>query len=96
MRTLYLVTYDISNPKRLIKVFKTMRGFGDHLQFSVFRCELSAKEKQQMIMKLDPLLHHEDDQVLIFPLGPARGEKEENVEALGKPYLPSERCAIIV
>lgn len=96
MRTLYLVTYDICNDKRLKKVFQTMRGFGDHLQYSVFRCELSGKEKQQMLAKLDPLLQHDADQVLIFPLGPAGGEKEENVEALGKPYLPSERCAIIV
>ncbi len=96
MRTLYIVTYDICDAKRLQKVFKTMRGFGDHLQLSVFRCDLSSKEKQQMIMKLDTLLHHEEDQVLIFPLGPAGGEKEEGVESLGKPYEPQERCAIIV
>ena len=41
MRRLYLVAYDICDPKRLRKVFKTMRGFGEHLQFSVFQCDLT-------------------------------------------------------
>ena len=34
MRTSYLVCYDIADEKRLRKVFQTMRGYGDHLQFS--------------------------------------------------------------
>ncbi|HZT68334.1 MAG TPA: CRISPR-associated endonuclease Cas2, partial [Terriglobia bacterium] len=34
MRTSYLVCYDISDDKRLRKVHKVMRGFGDHLQYS--------------------------------------------------------------
>ena len=38
MRQSYLVCYDISDDKRLRKVFKTMRGYGDHLQYSVFEC----------------------------------------------------------
>jgi CRISPR-associated protein Cas2 len=96
MRKLYLVTYDISHPKRLRKVFGIMRGFGDHLQYSVFRCELSPKEQQQLLMKLDTEINHEEDQVLIFPLGPAGGENEENIQALGKTYQPYERCAIVV
>jgi CRISPR-associated protein Cas2 len=96
MRTLYLVTYDISDSKRLQKVFKVLRGFGDHLQLSVFRCELSGKEKQQLLIKLNPIIHHDKDQVLIFPLGPAGGEIEDHVESLGKAYQAHERCAIIV
>jgi len=28
---LYLVTYDICDPKRLRKVYRLMRGYGDHL-----------------------------------------------------------------
>ena len=44
MRTSYLVCYDISDDKRLRKVFKLMRGFGDHLQFSVFECQFTASD----------------------------------------------------
>ncbi len=43
-KTAYLVTYDITDPKRLHAVYKVMRGFGDHLQLSVFRCELTARQ----------------------------------------------------
>ncbi len=32
MRQTYIVSYDVCHPKRLRKVFKLMRGYGDHLQ----------------------------------------------------------------
>ena len=41
MRSVYLVTYDIRDDKRLRKVFKTLRNWGDHLQYSVFECQLN-------------------------------------------------------
>ena len=31
MRQTYIVAYDVCDPKRLRKVFRTMRGWGDHL-----------------------------------------------------------------
>jgi CRISPR-associated protein Cas2 len=36
MRTSYLMCYDLSDDKRLKKVFKAMRSYGDHVQYSVF------------------------------------------------------------
>lgn len=96
MRRLYIVAYDISDPKRLRKVFVTMRGFGDHLQLSVFRAELSSKERLLMIAKLSAIIKHDEDQVLVIPVGPAGGELEKDIEALGKPYIPSERNAVVV
>ncbi len=35
MRMSYLVCYDISDDKRLRRVFKAMRGYGDHLQAGI-------------------------------------------------------------
>ena len=52
MRQTYIISYDVSDPKRLRKVFKTLRGYGDHLQLSVFRCELSPKELVEVRAKL--------------------------------------------
>ena len=48
MRTTYLVCYDIADDKRLRKVFKTCGNFGDHLQFSVFECDLNPSEKVEL------------------------------------------------
>ncbi len=44
MRRSYLITYDIRDDKRLRKVHRTMKNFGDHLQYSVFECQLSDSE----------------------------------------------------
>ena len=39
-----LMMRDIADDKRLRFVFKTMRAYGDHLQFSVFECQLTAAD----------------------------------------------------
>lgn len=96
MRTCYLVTYDICDPKRLAKVFKTMRGFGDHLQYSVFRCELSPAERVKLEAAVDPLLHHDEDQVLIIDIGPADGRSQRAFHALGRAYTHPERHVVVV
>ena len=73
MRNVYLVAYDICDSKRLRRVYKAMRGYGDHLQFSVFRCELSDRERAEMISELGGLIAHDEDQVLVIDIGPADG-----------------------
>ena len=44
MRNSYLICYDICDDKRLRKVFQVMRGYGDHLQYSVFECQLKESD----------------------------------------------------
>lgn len=94
MRKLLIVTYDICDPKRLRKVFKTMKGFGQHLQLSVFRCDLTDMERFEMIGTLRPLIHHDEDQILIIELGPSDG-RGHRVESIGKPVQPERREARI-
>ena len=96
MRSVFLVCYDVCNDKRLKRVYKAMRGYGDHLQFSVFRCELSAKERAEMIADLSSLIAHDEDQVLIIDIGPADGRANLVFESIGKAYVAPERHAIIV
>jgi CRISPR-associated protein Cas2 len=89
MRKLYIVTYDISDPKRLRRVFKAMKGFGQHLQLSVFRCDLTEMEHFEMIGALQELIHHDEDQVLLIDLGPSEG-RTHRVDSIGRP-IPRER-----
>ena len=35
---LYIVAYDISDPRRWRRVFRLMNGYGEWLQLSVFQC----------------------------------------------------------
>jgi len=98
MRRDYLVCYDISDPKRLRRVFKTMRGFGDAMQYSIFRCALTAQEKALMIEALQRAFHAKEDRLMIVDLGQAgAGGKRERVEFLGRaPREGIETGAVIV
>jgi CRISPR-associated protein Cas2 len=96
MRTAYLVTYDICDPKRLRQVYVLMRGYGDHVQLSVFRCELTPRERVELTGKLHEVLKHDEDQVLLFPLGPVEGWKDRNVHSVGRPYVPPEHAAVVI
>lgn len=85
----FLVTYDIADDKRLRQVFKTMKGYGEHVQLSVFRCSLTRTEMTEMMAKLSALIHHGVDQVLIVTLGPLP-EKRPRVRPIGRPYTPPD------
>ena len=92
---LYLVTYDIANPKRWRQVFKVMNGFGHWLQLSVFQCRLAARRRAEMAARLEKLIKPSDDHILIVDLGPA-DRVDVRVESLGKGYESPKRQAMIV
>ena len=96
MRSRYLITHDITDDGRRNAVFKALRGFGDHLQYSVFRCDLSDRQRAAMVAVIDPLLDHHEDQVLVVDLGPVDGRASSCVYSLGRPYANPERRVIIV
>jgi CRISPR-associated protein Cas2 len=96
MLHVFLVTYDIADPVRLRKVHKTMKAFGDPLQFSVFRCELSEANCVSLKAALSGIIHGVEDQVLVFRLGPVDGTFTLQVEALGRRYDPSRHEALVV
>ncbi len=92
----YLVCYDIANPERLRKVFRVMRGAGERLQYSVFRCVLTPRSRELLRAELEKLIDLTDDQVLFVDLGPETGRAEKCFTALGRPYRPARRKAIVV
>ncbi len=96
MRTSYLVTYDISDPDRLRKVFKVMKRFGDHVQLSVFRCDLNGRELIRLKAALVPVMNQNADQVLFADIGPEEGRGQTAIEALGRPYEVIERQAVVI
>ena len=96
MRRRYVITYDISNPKRLRQTFKVMRRNGEHLQLSVFECLLNDVERIRLQDDLRSVIHEKEDQVLFFDLGPTESEEAPAVDALGRPYRPSTMQPLIV
>ena len=92
---LYIVTYDIAEPKRLRRVYKTMQGYGRWLQLSVFQCRLTARRRAEMGACLEEIIKYNEDHVLILDLGPA-DQVTPLVESLGKAYERIVRRAVIV
>ena len=92
---LYLVTYDISDPKRWRRIFNLMKGYGHWLQLSVFQCRLTARRRAEMTIRLEAWMKPTEDHILILDLGPA-DKIEPRVESLGKSYEAPTRQATIV
>ena len=63
-----------------------MRDSGDHLQLSVFECQLTDTEKTILAEKLSQIIHHDIDQVLFVDLGPSDGRGERVIDSIGLTY----------
>ena len=96
MRRRYLVTYDIRDPRRLRRVFKTCKAYGDHLQYSVFLCDLDGTEKPMLLEDLGDIIKHDEDDVVLVDLGEALGRGSLCFEFLGQHgHVPDGGPAII-
>ncbi len=96
MKARYLITYDVTDDDRRTKVHDTMRGYGDWMQFSVFRCDLDAQDRAKLVAELHPLIDHREDQILLVDLGPVDGRGGRCIDAIGRKYIPAERSVIVV
>ena len=91
----YLVCYDICEQKRWRKVYKTMKGYGEWLQLSVFQCRLNRENALRMTDLLSDLIDSSEDHIMIIDLGPAESVSIR-VESIGKRFDPIERKPVIV
>jgi CRISPR-associated protein Cas2 len=92
---LYIVAYDIANPKRWRKVYSLMEGHGRWLQLSLFQCRLTARRRIALAARLEEIVVRDEDHVLILDLGPA-DRIDPRVESIGKVFARLERRAIVV
>ena len=92
---LYIVTYDISEPKRWRVIFKIMNGYGEWVQLSVFQCRLSRKRHADLLATLDEIINPREDHVIMIDVGPAETVKPR-VVSLGKEFRAVQREPVIV
>ena len=95
MEHLYLVSYDISEPRRWRRIFKIMCGYGEWLQLSVFQCRLSQSRVLQLEAALRKEMNQVEDHVLMVDIGPAE-HVAPKVRSLGKLFEPVTRQAVVV
>lgn len=90
--TFYVVAYDIPDDKRRTRVHKTLKGFGQWTEFSLFECFLTKKELLQLRAKLDKHLNAETDRVRIYTVCDGCLGK---IETLGIPQ-PKEQTSYVI
>lgn len=91
----YLFAYDISDDKRRTRVFDTLKDYGDHVQYSVFFCELNAQELAKLRGLLNELIDARADQVIVLDLGEIHNPLENILDCIGKGYHPRGRVQIV-
>ena len=96
MRNRFIVAYDVSNARRLRRTFKKMNGFGEPLQYSVFACDLSRKERVLLEEALTEIINIKQDRVLIIDTGPVDGRGSETLSTLGRQLKPEPREVTVV
>ncbi|PRQ06272.1 CRISPR-associated endonuclease Cas2 [Enhygromyxa salina] len=99
MRRHYLVTYDISNDLRLRRVHAIVRDFGQAVQYSVFLARLNEAQRAELRRQLSQVIHHEEDQVLLFDLGLVHGVHEIELprhEAIGRAIDSDTRRVVVI
>lgn len=94
--TTYLVCYDIANDKRLKKVFKLCKDYGNHIQYSIFECDLNLRERVRLEAEMKNLIKQNEDQVLFISLGPSEGRGDRVITALGLPYVNFDAPCYVV
>lgn len=79
----WVIAYDISCPRRLQKIHKTLSGYALPLQESVFLLEGSRPDLDRCLAAVLPKLNQRHDDLRIYPLPP-----NGLCLSLAKPALP--------
>jgi CRISPR-associated protein Cas2 len=84
----YLICYDIREPKRWRKAYELLKGYGERLQYSIFRCRLSQREREKLRWRLEQILATEDS-LLIAGLC---DRCVERIESCNRPEVWTVEC----
>jgi CRISPR-associated protein Cas2 len=63
-----VIAYDIPNNKRRTRVMKLLQGYGEHVQESVFECDLDAGTYRKLRKRLNALINVEQDNLRLYHL----------------------------
>lgn len=59
-KNFYMICYDIRDPKRWRKAHQLLKGYGETLQYSIFRCRLNQRDREKLRWELEKILDAED------------------------------------
>ncbi|MBL8393249.1 MAG: CRISPR-associated endonuclease Cas2 [Candidatus Accumulibacter sp.] len=80
----FVIGYDISDPRRLLRVHREMCRHATPLEYSIFLLVGSATAKDRCLQEIDALIKPQEDDVRCYAL-PARGFQGR----IGRASLPA-------
>ena len=80
---LYLIAYDIANPRRLSRVHRCLKKLGLPVQYSVFTVVLKRKSLLRLLESLNNLLVSSEDDVRCYRLS-----QQADIKLLGRQFFP--------
>lgn len=92
----YIICYDVTDNKRLRRLYNKMRGHGDRMQYSLFFCQLSKMQVEILIGEILSIINENEDRVMIVDMGDNQSTVEKSVSFLGVKGKIPERAAIII
>lgn len=95
MRRCYLVCYDVRDSRRLRRMHRLMKAYGEAWQYSVFYCTLKAIDRVRLENAAREVLNLKEDQLLIVDLGSNEEAARESATVLG-PALPEPGSGMVV
>lgn len=64
----FLLAYDIADPKRLVRVHRTVRRHGIPLQYSVFLVPATPVDIDALLSELSAIIEEAKDDIRVYPL----------------------------
>ena len=92
---LYLVAYDITEPKRLRRVARTCEDYGIRIEYSVFECDLSRKKFEEFWKELNSLIDKSEDSLIAYSLCSECERKIQTSGVVKRPELKNQFLYIL-
>ncbi len=74
-----VIAYDIPDDKRRTKLLQMLKGFGLHVQFSVFEVKLEPMQLLRLKNEIEKIMDPDEDCVVLYPLNEQLVEKVERL-----------------
>ncbi len=92
MNPLYVVVaYDIEDDRRRSRVARTLEGYGERVQYSVFECEIEERHLERLVRSLERLMQP-GDAIRIYRM--PRGRAQVLILG-GRPMVESPTVIIV-
>lgn len=84
-RLLYLVAYDVRDPKRLRHTYQVLKEFACGGQKSAFECYLTQAERDELVSRVEQCVDTDEDALLVIRLA-----EPDKVSTLGIAVKPAD------